>query len=511
MLDADARAPHRRADRERARRRARVRHHPPRPQARQHHADDAARRSGLREGARLRPRQDVRGDGASAVQDRGGRAARHAAVHVARGVREQARPRSPHRHLRARHPAVPDDDRARCRSTASRWARCSSSRSPRCRPRRAGSTRSIPPSSSRSCCAASRSPSTHGSRRCRRCARRCSIPRPTCAARRRSRRRARSRPGEAGSTRRRSWRTRRSSSSTDAHGADAEADARRRRRRRRRTRRQRADDDRRPRSRGATQPAAHRRARARSRPRRPKMNTMRIATPLGYSSRPPRRVWPIVLVVGLFARARRWRVRGRVVRAQRTPRPGAADGGSGSAAADAQSACRPRCAAAGSATRERGGARHRQCGRRDAEPWTRRGHVASSAAAVGEPRSAVRVASGAGSARSASARQSQHAPAPPTARRSSRSTRRRRGPTCSAADGTLLGKTPLKLEWPSRRSAVAFELRLGGYKKKKADRGDRQHVRSASSSSASCRSAGRGGTGSRRRARGDGNGLERPD
>jgi hypothetical protein len=31
-----------------------------------------------------------------------------------------------------------------------------------------------------------------------------------------------------------------------------------------------------------------------------KMNTMRIATPLGYSSRPPRRMWPIVLVVGLL-------------------------------------------------------------------------------------------------------------------------------------------------------------------------------------------------------------------
>jgi len=35
-------------------------------------------------------------------------------------------------------------------------------------------------------------------------------------------------------------------------------------------------------------------------PTMPKMNTMRIATPLGYSSRPPRRVWPIVLVVGLL-------------------------------------------------------------------------------------------------------------------------------------------------------------------------------------------------------------------
>src|SRR5690606_4027306 len=30
------------------------------------------------------------------------------------------------------------------------------------------------------------------------------------------------------------------------------------------------------------------------------MNTMRIATPIGYSSRPPRRMWPVVLVVALL-------------------------------------------------------------------------------------------------------------------------------------------------------------------------------------------------------------------
>jgi tRNA A-37 threonylcarbamoyl transferase component Bud32 len=33
----------------------------------------------------------------------------------------------------------------------------------------------------------------------------------------------------------------------------------------------------------------------------PKMNTMRIATPAGYSSRPPRKVWPVVLAMGLLA------------------------------------------------------------------------------------------------------------------------------------------------------------------------------------------------------------------
>jgi serine/threonine-protein kinase len=35
-------------------------------------------------------------------------------------------------------------------------------------------------------------------------------------------------------------------------------------------------------------------------PLEPKMNTMRIATPLGYSSRPPRKVWPLVLVGSLL-------------------------------------------------------------------------------------------------------------------------------------------------------------------------------------------------------------------
>jgi hypothetical protein len=35
-------------------------------------------------------------------------------------------------------------------------------------------------------------------------------------------------------------------------------------------------------------------------PQQPKMNTMRIATPMGYSSRPPRKMWPIVLVVALL-------------------------------------------------------------------------------------------------------------------------------------------------------------------------------------------------------------------
>src|SRR5688572_14236454 len=35
-------------------------------------------------------------------------------------------------------------------------------------------------------------------------------------------------------------------------------------------------------------------------PLAPATNTMRIATPMGYSSRPPRKMWPIVLVMGLL-------------------------------------------------------------------------------------------------------------------------------------------------------------------------------------------------------------------
>jgi serine/threonine protein kinase len=35
-------------------------------------------------------------------------------------------------------------------------------------------------------------------------------------------------------------------------------------------------------------------------PAQPKMNTMRIATPMGYSSRPPKKMWPVVLVFGLL-------------------------------------------------------------------------------------------------------------------------------------------------------------------------------------------------------------------
>ena len=35
-----------------------------------------------------------------------------------------------------------------------------------------------------------------------------------------------------------------------------------------------------------------------------------------------------------------------------------------------------------------------------------------------------------------------------------------------APDGTVLGKTPVRFEWPVGTAPVTFEVKLGGYKKK---------------------------------------------
>jgi PEGA domain len=40
------------------------------------------------------------------------------------------------------------------------------------------------------------------------------------------------------------------------------------------------------------------------------------------------------------------------------------------------------------------------------------------------------------------------------------------GATVVGPDGDVLGKTPLKTEWPVSKKTVMFELRLTGYRKK---------------------------------------------
>jgi serine/threonine-protein kinase len=145
-------------------------------------------------------------------------------------------------------------------------------------------------------------------------------------------------------------------------------------------------------------------------PAAPKLNTMRIATPLGYSSRPPRKVWPIVLVAGLllglgggaFAVAYFGR-----------------DGTTARATPDAAIAVTPIDAAVAIAPV-----------RRDAAPPPPPDAVAMAIVVIDSSPQGAEVF----------------------------------GP-----DRTLLGKTPAKLRLPVSQVPQTFELRLAGYRKKTHD------------------------------------------
>ena len=155
------------------------------------------------------------------------------------------------------------------------------------------------------------------------------------------------------------------------------------------------------------------------------MNTMRIATPPGYSSRPARRVWPIVVAAALLLG-----VAGGVA-VTRGARDGEADG-AGSDVAGGSAA-----AIAGSVT-GRGGI---------AEPATDTGAGAGSERAALPAMPAV-----------------VPAPAPRLTHLSIDSTPP--GATVLGPGGELLGPTPLKIEWPISDQPVSFELALAGYKKR---------------------------------------------
>jgi eukaryotic-like serine/threonine-protein kinase len=175
-------------------------------------------------------------------------------------------------------------------------------------------------------------------------------------------------------------------------------------------------------------------------PARPelKMNTMRIATPLGYSSRAPRKVWPVVLLMALLlglaggAFAVLWSGGASAPAAGSSPAP------------DAELAAEPEVVSA-----------------------------AESAPPVPEPSPPPVPPAPAPATPPAPA----PAPEPPvdaqvpldaaasnTARLSIDSAPT--GASVIGPDGEPLGKTPLKIEWPISDLPVTFELRLGGYKRK---------------------------------------------
>jgi serine/threonine-protein kinase len=172
-------------------------------------------------------------------------------------------------------------------------------------------------------------------------------------------------------------------------------------------------------------------------PNMPKMNTMRIATPIGYSSRPPRRMWPIVLIVSLVlglgggAFAVAWFGR-------------KDSAGTASAAGDAG-------AVAGSASR-------------DVAPPDAKGSAAVTAGSAGSAGSGTPATAAAGSNTPTVPAPAGSATAVPMAVIVIDSVPP--GAEVIGADKVSYGKTPAHLSLPISDMPLEFELRLSGYRKK---------------------------------------------
>ncbi|TMQ15773.1 MAG: hypothetical protein E6J90_24835 [Deltaproteobacteria bacterium] len=242
-------------------------------------------------------------------------------------------------------------------------------------------------------------------------------------------------------------------------------------------------------------------------PQEPKMNTMRIATPVGYSSRPPRKVWPVVLTMAMLLG-----VAGGVLsvtcfghdggaKASATePRSAEAAGSAGSegrgagGGSDGQAGGTAIAATAGnSVTRTVSGGGATGGGAATAAgPGTTGGAAsvetggstsAAGAGARGGAGTKVPVPSGTSAAGTSADGGGGASKTPRTSTAASGSAATgARGPTLRTAHltiesvpsgaqvkgpgGTPLGKTPLKIEWPMSDVPVKFALRLGGYKSK---------------------------------------------
>jgi hypothetical protein len=197
-----------------------------------------------------------------------------------------------------------------------------------------------------------------------------------------------------------------------------------------------------------------------------KMNTMRIATPLGYTSRAPRKVWPVVLVMALLfgfggGALAVWLGGGSAAKpadgsnAAAPADPGSAAGGSGATDGSAAPATASTTPSTGSSTTPNAGAA---------------GSSAPRTAGVGPPSttaSADPIAATAGSSTAGTTAGSAAAPRPPTIPTAHLSIDSApRGAAVTGPNGEVLGKTPVKLDWPISDSPVRFDLRLVGYRRK---------------------------------------------
>jgi tRNA A-37 threonylcarbamoyl transferase component Bud32 len=236
-------------------------------------------------------------------------------------------------------------------------------------------------------------------------------------------------------------------------------------------------------------------------PHEPQMNTMRIATPMGYSSRPQRRIWPVVLMMAVLlgvgggvisvtcfgreggARASDTEVRspagsephGSTVASAsrgagdlRTATSNAAAGGispattrtsaDAGAVAPAGQAPTPTGAESAGSSDASGGA-GTPTGTETTAATTSSAVPASTTDPAGGPGAPAGVGQGrAGNRAGSSAR-----PAPlRTAHLTIESVPA--GAQVKGPDGEALGRTPLITEWPTSDVPVKFELRLGGYR-----------------------------------------------
>ena len=165
-------------------------------------------------------------------------------------------------------------------------------------------------------------------------------------------------------------------------------------------------------------------------PSEPKHNTMRIATPIGYSSKPPRNMWPIVLAMGLVLGIVGGGLAVVIGNGHDDATAVEPDSGAPVARADASgNAPTPIDAASAVASRDGGGVA-----------------IPHDAGAVGDA-------------------------APPVDGTEIRVARLTidsapSGASVYGPDGQLLGKTRLEIAWPVSGDVIAFELRLAGYRRK---------------------------------------------
>ncbi len=197
-------------------------------------------------------------------------------------------------------------------------------------------------------------------------------------------------------------------------------------------------------------------------PTQPKMNTMRIATPLGYSSRPPRRMWPVVLVLGLLlglgggAFAVAWF--GRKGSAVAGSVDGAASGGS---AVNSGSAVKTGNATPGPGP---GSAKVAPASGSATPPTMASGSASGSGSALPPATGSAtpQVGSGSGSGNGSGNGSGSAPPAVVVID----STPQGASVTYPGAAPGPAGKTPLRLTLPVSSQPIAFELELPGYKHK---------------------------------------------